>query len=50
MLELQECGVQLEQCQLVRYNELTGTLGNSFDEPKVGAGRGGHMHREAAFC
>ena len=37
VLELQECGVQLEQCQLVRYNELTGTLGNTFDEPKVGA-------------
>jgi len=36
VLELQECGVQLEQCQLVRYNQHTGTLGKPFDEPKVG--------------
>ena len=36
VLELQECGVQLEQCQLVRYNEHTGTLGKPFDGPKVG--------------
>ena len=39
VLGLQECGVQLEQCQLVRYNELTGTPGNTFDEPKVGTDR-----------
>ena len=36
MLELEKCGVQLEQCQLVRYNEKSGTLGKPFDEPKVG--------------
>jgi len=30
--------VQLEQCQLVRYNEKSGTLGKPFDEPKVSAG------------
>ena len=36
VLELQECGVQLEQCQLVRYNQHTRTLGKPFDEPKVG--------------
>ena len=27
--------MQLEQCQLVRYNEKSGTLGEPFDEPKV---------------
>ena len=37
VLELQECGVQLEQCQLVRYSQHTGTLGKPFDDPKVGA-------------
>ena len=36
-LELEKCGVQLEQCQLVRYNEKSGTLGKPFDEPKVSA-------------
>ena len=36
VLELEKCGVQLEQCQLVRYNEKSGTLGNPFDKPKVG--------------
>ena len=35
VLELEKCGVQLEQCQLVRYNEKSGTLGKLFDEPKV---------------
>jgi len=45
VLELQECGVQLEQCQLVRYNQHTGRLGKPFDEPKVGAGcLRGNMH------
>ena len=34
-LELQNSDVRLEQCQLVRYNECTGTLGKPFDEPKV---------------
>ena len=29
--------MQLEQCQLVRYSQHTGTLGKPFDEPKVGA-------------
>ena len=36
MLELEKGGVQLEQCQLVRYNEKSGTLGKPFDKPKVG--------------
>jgi len=36
VLELRECGVQLEQCQLVRYSQHTGTLGKPFDERKVG--------------
>ena len=36
-LELEQCGVQLEQCQLVRYNEKSGTLEKPFDEPKVSA-------------
>jgi len=40
VLELQECGVQLEQCQLVRYSEHKGTPGKLFDEPKVSAGCG----------
>ena len=45
VLELQECGVQLEQCQLVRYNQHTGTPGKPFDEPKVGADcLRGYMH------
>ena len=36
VLELEKCGVQLEQCQLVMYNEKSGTLGEVFDdEPKV---------------
>ena len=35
VLELEKCGVQLEQCQLVRYNEKSGTMGRLFDEPKV---------------
>lgn len=39
-LELQNSGVRLEQCQLVRYNECTGTLGKPFDEPKVSNLRG----------
>ena len=30
--------MQLEQCQLVRYNEKSGTLGEPFDEPKVSGG------------
>ena len=37
VLELEQCGVQLKQCQLVRYNEKSGTLGKPFDEPKVSA-------------
>ena len=46
VLELQECGVQLEQCQLVRYNQQTGTTGKPFDEPKVGASCSrGNMHQ-----
>jgi len=45
VLELQECGVQLEQCQLVRYNQRTGAPGKPFDEPKVGADcLRGNMH------
>ena len=35
VLELEKCAVQLEQCQLVRYNEKSGTMGKFFDEPKV---------------
>ena len=35
VLELQKCGVQLVQCQLVRYKEKSGILGKLFDEPKV---------------
>ena len=35
VLELKKCGVQLEQCQLVRYNEKNGTMRKLFDEPKV---------------
>ena len=35
VLELQKNGVQLEWCQLVRY-ENSGTLRKPFDEPKVG--------------
>ena len=35
VLELEKCGVQLEQCQLVRYNGKSGTMGKPFDEPKV---------------
>ena len=38
VLELEKCGVQLEQCQLVRYNEKSGTLGKPFDESKVSVG------------
>ena len=38
VLELQECGMQLEQCQLVRYDQHTGTSGKPFDEPKVSIG------------
>ena len=38
VLELEQCVVQLEQCQLVRYNNKTGTLGKPFDEPRVSAG------------
>ena len=41
VLELVQCGVQLEQCQLVRYNEKSGTLRKLFDEPKVSATAGG---------
>ena len=35
VLELEKCAVQLEQCQLVRYNEKSGTMRKLFDEPKV---------------
>ena len=35
VLELEKCGVQLEQCQLVGYNEKSGTMRKLFDEPKV---------------
>ena len=37
-LELEKCGVQPEQCQLVRYNAKSGTLGKPCDEPKVSVG------------
>ena len=35
VLKLEKCAVQLEQCQLVRYNEKSGILEKLFDEPKV---------------
>ena len=35
VLELRKYGVQLEWCQLVRYED-GGTLRKPFDEPKVG--------------
>ena len=35
VLELEKCAVQLEQCQLVKYNEKSGILGKLFDETKV---------------
>jgi len=45
VLELQECGVQLKQCQLVRYNQHTETPGKPYDEPKVGVEHlRGNMH------
>lgn len=36
VLELEKYGVQLERCQLLRYNKKSGTLGKPFDEQEVG--------------
>lgn len=36
VLELQSWGVHLEQCQLVRYDKKSGTLGKPFDVEMVG--------------
>ena len=55
VLELQSWGVQLEQCQFVRYYKKNGTLGKPFDVDIVGAdlvcvclvGRGGGPERKA---
>ena len=41
VLELQSWGVQLEQCQLVRYYKKSGTLGKPFDVDIVGVDLGG---------
>lgn len=37
VLELQSWDVHLEQCQLVRYDKKSGTLGKPFDVEMVGA-------------
>ena len=44
VLELEKYGVQLEGCQLLRYNKKSGTLGKPFDEQKVG------MHCNVCVC
>ena len=42
--------MQLEQCQLVRYNVKSGTMGKLFDEPKVRGKACVHLRMCMCLC